>query len=314
MVISEWNKKDWDIFVDSSPQGTVFHKSYFLESYGEPVKYLRYSKGEESLAGFAFIELSEGMKLMPYQAFSGIIMRDFSGLDEYERNEHTFNILETFAGYLFQRYSRVEFSNHWTIIDMRPFDWLNYYEREKGYYRINICYTSHLDISRPTETTGYARLRRRDLKKGTENNRFITRESDDIELLNSLHDMNFKKQKIERPKIGIRALKNICQNLIQAKAGKLFVTYMNDEPAVASFFIYDRFRAYHLFVGTDLRWKDLGVGTKNLHDCCIYLNENLNIKELDMVGINSPKRGAYKLSYGGKIVPYYQVIKVPPQE
>ena len=127
MVISEWNKKDWDIFVDSSPQGMVFHKSYFLESYEQPVKYLRCCKGEENLAGLAFIELSDGMKLMPYQAFSGIIMRDFSGLDEYKRNENAFNILEIFAGYLFQRYCRVELINHWTIIDMRPFDWLNYH-------------------------------------------------------------------------------------------------------------------------------------------------------------------------------------------
>jgi len=314
MVISEWNKNDWDNFVDTSPQGTVFCKSYFLESYNQPVRYLKCSKGEENLAGFAFVESLDGTKLMYSPPSCGIILKDLSSLSRYRRNEITFNILQSFAEYLFNRYQNVEFNNHWDIIDMRPFEWLHYHEKEKGYFKIDVFYTSHLDISKSEDTSGYARGRKWDLKKGRETLRFKTEESGDIELLNYLHDMNFKKQGITRTKEQVNVLINICKNLLQANAGKLFVTKVNDEPAIATFFVYDRFRAYYLFVGTDLRFKDLGVGTKNLHDCCIYLNENLNIKELDMVGINSPKRGAYKLSYGGKIVPYYQVIKVPPKE
>ncbi len=35
MEIDKWNKDDWDAFVDVSPQGTVFHKSFFLQSYDQ---------------------------------------------------------------------------------------------------------------------------------------------------------------------------------------------------------------------------------------------------------------------------------------
>ena len=128
------------------------------------------------------------------------------------------------------------------------------------------------------------------------------------------NEQNFKKKGIKRTKEMVEALKSICKNLLRVKSGKLLVTYSRNKPLVASFFVYDRFRAYHLFVGTDLKYKDLGVGTKNLHDSCIYLNKELNIKELDMVGINSPYRGSYKLTYGGRIMPYYQITKVLPRK
>jgi len=313
MKIFEWHREDWDIFVDKSPQGTIFNKSCFLESYNQPVRYLKCTSGDQDLAGFAFVETPEGIKSMPYQTFNGIIFRDLSDLKQYRRNETIFSVLQSFAEYLFHCYREVEFENHWDIIDMRPFDWLNYHEREKGYYRVIIRYTSHRDISMPDNTAGYARIRKRDLKKCIESTNCKTKESDDIELLNRFHDMTFDRQGIKKTEAQTKALINICKNLIHAKAGKLLVTNVNEEPAIASFFIYDRLRAYHLFVGTNLRFRDLGVGTKNLYDSCCYLNDALNIKELDMVGINSPLRGGYKLTYGGKIVPYYGIKKVLPR-
>ncbi|OGD63352.1 hypothetical protein A2160_02605 [Candidatus Beckwithbacteria bacterium RBG_13_42_9] len=310
MLIENWTKKEWDIFVKTSPQGDIFCQSCFLGSYNQPIKYLRCSRGEETLAGFAFIESAKQIRSMPFQGYSGIIFKDFSNLTPYHRNLIVFSVLSAFAEYLFSHYDQVIFNNHWEIIDMRPFDWLNYHQREKGYFKISVRYTSHLDISNPDDTSGYARLRTRDLKREEKGVKFSTKESDDIELLSYLHGQNFKRQGIKRKKTEIYFLKRICENLIQAKSGKLFVTYVNQKPAVSSFFIFDRFRAYHLFVGADLHFRYLGVGTKNFFDCCQFLNKILGLKEVDMGGINSPLRGSYKLSYGGKIVPYYNIEKV----
>ncbi len=307
--INRWNEKEWDSFVDKSPQGSVFCKGFFLKSYNQPVRYLKCLQGKETVAAFAFIESPSGIKSMPYQAYGGIIFKDLSNLKNYRRNLITFNALQSFAEYLFSHYRNIEIANSWDIIDMRPFDWVNYHQREKGYYKIFIRYTSLLDISKPKDISGYARLRVRDLKKNNDT-RFLTKESDDIELLSFLHEATFKKQGIKRTKKQAKTVMNICKNLLQAKAGVLLVTRVKGEPAIASFFIYDRFRAYHLFVGTNISFKNLGGGTKNLYDSFNYLNKKLSLKELDMLGINSPNRGAYKLSYGGRIVPCYQITKV----
>ena len=119
MKINKWDKDSWDTFVNVSPQGTVFCKSFYLKSYNQPVKYLRCFQGEETIAGFAFTESSKRIKLMPYQAYRGIIFKDLSNLRNYRRNLIVFNALECFGKYLFSHYQKVEFNNHWDIVDMR---------------------------------------------------------------------------------------------------------------------------------------------------------------------------------------------------
>lgn len=301
----------WDAFVDASPQGTVFNKSFFLKSYGQPVKFLICWKGEEPVAGLGFVWHDEGIAAIPYGVYNGIIFKDFSGLSHYRTNETRFEALEALALYLFESCKQVDFTNHWDIIDMRPFDWLNYNDRAKGYYQIFPRYTSLLDIADPQNTQGYARKRIRELCKGVdEGHQFLTREVDDVSLLARLHDMNFIRQGLERSSQETQVLERLCENLIAAKAGKLLATFVDNKPAAVSFFIYDKYRAYHLFVGTDDEWRDWGVGTKNFHDSCIFLNSRLGHKELDLVGVNSPQRGSYKISYGGRLVPYFRIKKV----
>ena len=141
---------------------------------------------------------------------------------------------------------------------------------------------------------------------------FTTRPMEDIDLLDRLHEMNFTRQQLTRSPQEAQALRSICANALAQKAGVMLATYVDGQPAVVSFFLYDKHRAYHLFVGSDLSLRDLGVGTKNFHDSCVYLNRELGLKELDLVGANSPLRSSYKLSYGGKLVPYFRVKKVLP--
>ena len=38
-----------------------------------------------------------------------------------------------------------------------------------------------------------------------------------------------------------------------------------------------------------------------------HLNE-IGIKTVDLEGVNSPNRGWFKLSFGGNIIPYYELI------
>jgi len=311
MDIKECTEEYWDAFVDNSPQGTVFNKSFFLKSYNCPVRYLICWKGEEAIAGFACVERPEGIQIESYQHLSGMIFRDLSYLINYRRNETIFLAMEAFAAHLFDRYREVAFSCHWDITDLRAFDWLNYHERDKGYYQVAVRHTSLLDISSPEDTSGYARNRVRELNKGIEaGDEFVTREINDVPLLDRLHAMNFTRQGVTLSAYERESLISICQNLTKAGAGQMLATYVNEKPAVAIFFIYDKARAYALFVGMDLDFKDLGVGTKNIQQSCVFLNKNLGIKELDFVGANSPLRSAYKLSYGGRLVPYFKVSKM----
>jgi len=41
------------------------------------------------------------------------------------------------------------------------------------------------------------------------------------------------------------------------------------------------------------------------------LRRRANLREVDLVGVNSPERGAFKLSFGGTRLPYFGIEKVP---
>jgi hypothetical protein len=314
MNIKSCTQEFWDAFVDASPQGTVFNKSFFLNSYALPVKYLICWKGQQAVAGFGFVESDSGIKLMPYCPSAGIIFKDLREQTTYRRNETIFQVLETFAHYLFAQYQEVDFANHWDILDMRPFDWVNYHERQKGYYQVFPRYTSLVDISNPMDTAEYSSKRRiPELKKGIkEGHNFVTREITDIDLLDRLVGMNYARQGLDRSEEAVRFLKNICATLFTNKAGILQATFVDSEPAVLAYFAHDKHRAYYLFAGTDLNRRDLGAGTKNFYEASIYLNQKFALKEIDMVGVNSPLRASYKLSYGGNLKLYFRVKKVLP--
>jgi len=311
MKIIECEQEQWDSFVDKSLEGTVFCKSYYLKSYEKPVKYLLCEKGDRPYGGFSFVESEEGIKLMPFHVYSGIIFSDMPEMKTYKKNEIKFSVTECFADYLFSKYKEVSIINHWNIVDIRAFDWFNYHEREKGYYQASIRYTSQLDIYNPSETINYRKSRRQMLKK-SEKYALNTEVSSDVEQLNLLHEKTFSRQNINRSETEESALRNICENLIKNDSGCILITYIDGKPATAAFWGYDKYRAYYIFGATDPEFRDNETGTKNLYDSFIFLNKELGIKDIDFVGINSPQRGGFKLSFGGSIVPYYIITKVLP--
>jgi len=309
MKISKCDAKQWDAFVEKSPQGIVFCQTYFLQCYDKNVTYLLCHKGKEVVAGTAFVDSGEAIDVMPYQPYGGIIIKDLSGLNDYRRNYLVYCILEKFASYLFDNYSQVRMNFHWDILDMRPFIWFNYHDREKGYFKVSARYTSLLNISNPKDTSGYQVLRRRSLKASEKAN-CCTIETDNVDVLNRLHEKTFNRQGIRRSEEEGVYLTNICKHLIKLKKGHLFITKAESKPASGSFFLVDSFRAYYLFGATDPKLRGYESGTKNLYDAFCYLNSENGCEEIDFVGVNSPQRGAYKLSFGGKLVPYFLVEKV----
>jgi lipid II:glycine glycyltransferase (peptidoglycan interpeptide bridge formation enzyme) len=69
----------------------------------------------------------------------------------------------------------------------------------------------------------------------------------------------------------------------------------------------DAKRAYYLFGAGDPALRDTSCGTAVLWDAFAALARS-GCRELDMEGVNSPKRGWFKLSFGAEILPYYQLV------
>lgn len=301
MPVSEWNKGDWDNFVDASPQGTIFNKSVFLECYEKPVRYISILKGNEILGGMAYIESGNGIDINPFQMYSGYIFKDLSDLKDYRKNEICFHAAEDVSAFLFDKYEKIAFLNHWSISDLRPFLWHNYHNRGKGYYNVSPYYTSLLEVDNPEDVSNYCKGRKHSLSKGKRAN-CTTVESTEVDILDELHTKTFARQGINKSENERKHLFNICNNLMKADSAKLFITKVDDKPASASLFILDKFRVYYLFGATDPEYRDSESGTKNMYDSFCMLKNSINFREVDFVGINSPARGSFKLSFGGRVV------------
>ena len=100
--------------------------------------------------------------------------------------------------------------------------------------------------------------------------------------------------------------------MLDQNQGKSFVIFDQKKPIWASFFALDEKRVYHLFGATNPKFRYTNVASQGFYQSICYLNQELKYQELDVFGINSPKRGFHKLSWRAKIVPYYQIHKVLP--
>ena len=69
-------------------------------------------------------------------------------------------------------------------------------------------------------------------------------------------------------------------------------------------FAIDKKRAYYIFGANSPVARESQTGTMVLWDGFEILRR-LGVKYVDLEGVNSPKRGYFKLSFGGELCPYY---------
>ena len=95
--------------------------------------------------------------------------------------------------------------------------------------------------------------------------------------------------------------------LINAKAARMFISRARDgTPGSIAVYAFDQRRAYYLFGASDPAMRDSPAGTAVLWDAFTALSKE-GISQVDLEGVNSPRRGWFKLSFGGDLRPYYQI-------
>jgi lipid II:glycine glycyltransferase (peptidoglycan interpeptide bridge formation enzyme) len=73
-----------------------------------------------------------------------------------------------------------------------------------------------------------------------------------------------------------------------------------------AFFISDARCSYYLFGANDPAMRETNASSKLLLDN-IALSAHKGLKIFDFVGVNSPLRGDFKMSFNAELVPYQEV-------
>lgn len=317
------NPTEWDAWVDASAQGTVFSHTSYLQGAGRRYALYYVFKGGEKKAGIALAITDDGdaCELDDLVIYNGILFKRDEVQKQSKGRFERFEITEFVINNLVQMFSRVEMALSPHFEDLRPFLWHNYHSRNtKDKFVLDLRYTSYLRISElcyvgEEEATelfkGLQTLRQRNIREARRAGARV-KIGADVELFVSFYDALMLLQGEQVPREKLVRIKNLIMRLLKEKKAILFYAENGlGEVMYIAIFGFDTKRAYYLFGAGNPNSKEGYKGTITFWDSFKHLATEHGICEIDMEGVNSPRRGWFKLSFGGGLHPYYQVYKHP---
>ncbi len=309
------NQSEWDSFVTNSLNSNIFSMWEYMKLEKNVNNYFCL-KNDEIVAAF-ILKTSDDKKdiIAPeYLIYTPIIYRKGQGSSNARINLEKYEIVDFFCEYLSQNFRSFDITFDFFTEDIRPFLWLGFphYKRK---VKTNIRYTSILDLNKIDnknfiETTLFknfsSTLRqqyRYSLKQNFSFKEFFSKKIF-IDLMREtleLQDIEFK----------IKTYENIANKLeVLNNTGfvKMFCIFdENKIPINCSIFSVINNISSFMFSARSNK-----VDNKNYSGISILTNSFLSLKihgidTVDLEGINSPKRGFYKLGLGGDIKNYFNV-------
>lgn len=306
-------KKKWDDFVETSPQGNIFCTTQFLDALGEDYDLVLIEDNNQAKMG-AIILKKDGKPIKapyPFTMYHGILFdNSIERLPRHRRSKKVLEITEYLLAYLKEHYNRISFCLHYNADDLRSFQWFNYHNPEKGQFLITLRYTGILDLTYWNSFDQYLldirTVRRQEYNKLKSSN-FKIISSNDLDTLDQLHGKTFKRQGIERSIEEVRLLRSITSSALAKGYGQLLICKNAEDVVIsATVFLYDSCCGYYMFAANDPEYRKTGCGTylmlENIRQC-----KEKRLLKVDMVGINSPRRGDFKTSFNAVPVPYFIV-------
>ena len=303
------DRKVWDSFVRTSPQRSIFVETKFLDSLLARYDLVTCYENDVIVAGTVVIYSESGAPLDAQHVFTqyqGILLADNTARALHSQLTRELKIVEYFIDQLLLNYGKLCFCQSWRFRDMRPFQWHNYHEPSKGMFKLELGYTGVLDSKEYGQFDHYLSsirtVRRQEYRKASR--RLVMSNSADAAILDDLHDKTFGRQSISRPPQEEILVKSIADHALAGNYGKICYATLDEIPISAVLFLYDDRTAYYMFGANDPAYRNASGGTFLLVNMIKEAFES-GLKEVDFVGINSPNRGDYKVSFNAEIRPYF---------
>ncbi|MGZ8221950.1 MAG: GNAT family N-acetyltransferase [Methylobacter sp.] len=298
----------WDRLVESSPQGTVFSQTGFLRSLARPFRRYLIGTPHQPLGLCCAIEDDSGEQLLTYDytPYQGILFLGDSSALPRQRVLNEFRITEFAVHALTERYRSITMPLSWNFTDLRPFLWHNYHDSELGQFAVTPRYTAMLDLTGIDSETFPAQVRtcrRQEWRKGAGYN---VQEETDIDRFMALYELTFARQQIALPEPKLALVRRITCAALEQGYGRLTSCTTPKGVASMTLFLFDKQRAYYLFAANDPDLRNTGAASRLMFDNIFYAQQR-GLAEFDFVGVNSPNRGDFKLSFNPELKLYFEV-------
>ena len=307
----------WDHFIDRSPDRTIFAKTDYLLNVDCRIGTYFCFNSSELRGAIVLVESKDGSEVIidDLVIYSGIYLGPPTNKqNQSQQLSERFEVVSFIADWLARTYSKIEFSLPPTVIDIRPFQWFNY-GSDKNRYAIDVRYTSFLDISdfsiaKNLDEIGcyvQSSYSRKQQIRYAKKDGVTTEEFTDFKLFIDFYILTMQRQNINIIHDKMDKMKNLIGALIKKEKGKMFISKdrIGNIGSVAVYGLDGR-EAWYLFGASDPNMRNTPTGTAVLWDAFDRLAK-CGITTVDLEGVNSPKRGWFKLSFGGTLKPYYSI-------
>ncbi len=297
----------WEELSACSINYTPFMREDYLNCVGyEGVRYI-VIKTNRPLMGICLARnIKTGLidSEAPFAPYQGFLYSENTGYNAYNSNLIATEYLLDYL-YKSEGFKQIEFSNYYNVKDFRAVQWHHYHEREKGTYDIRLSYTGILKLSSFSRDK-MSKGRKLDLRYSTDRYGIQCNYSDNIQDFLRLYMDTFMRENICLSDETVGMVRSIIDMAMVNDYGKMLVAYNTEGEAInATFVLTDKRRAYYIFGANDPVYRKCGGATLLLVNQMEMYRDETELEYFDFIGINSPQRGDFKLSFGADIVPYF---------
>jgi hypothetical protein len=304
----------WDAVVAASPQGSLFATTAFLRGAGGKMAPWLCRKNNEVKAAVLVHESDDGADSV-YESlvvYSGIM---FAAADPNQNHAQVmseeFRVASAVVAQLTSHYGRISFQTHPDFVDIRPFLWHNYGQPGPK-FQVDVRYTVYLSIAggeglddNPIYQAAN-KSRRQEIRYGRKAE-VTVEEGLDLSLFRTMVTDTFRRQGVQVPQLELDRKASVLDGLNRSGMVRMFTARTVDgTPTSLAAMGLHRGRGYYLFGANDTGQRDNYGGTMVLFEALNALARS-GIGEVDMEGVNSPRRGYFKLSFGGTMRSYYHL-------
>ena len=299
----------WDAFILASPQCSVFSLSGYLAGLGVAHAKLFYELDGQVAASALIVKPgdSEFRAPFPYSLYQGVALAPMSG-QGHSTVSKRLKITSGLAEALCRRYPHHSLCLHRSLIDLRGFQWCNYNAPDQGTYELSLSYTGVIHLDQFSSFEGFLSsirtARRQDAKKAEKAGLRIE-SSRDVDEFTRLYALTFARQGIPSDDSHLDLVQRIVHSVLKTGLGQMLVA-RNSAGQAASAIVtaHDPNCAYYLFGATDPAFRADGPNSALLLHVIrdAFMSKK---KAFDMVGVNSPQRGDFKISFNAEPTPFF---------
>lgn len=301
--IDDEHDEIWNKLANNSLQFTPFHREIYLNAVGfHGIRFVVLKKTKVIAGLLLAMDKDEMQQVPPYAPYQGILFQETS--NSYKNQQEQLEAITVLLEEIEKERKQFCFSNHFSVVDMRPCLWHHYHEPESGLYEIGVQYTAIKNLTESDIESDLSKGRKLDYKYSSDRYTLRYEKSKDFAAFFNLYKKTFERQDITLNSSDFNSVNNIIK-VTQSDNGLLrYAVDTLGNKISAIYVLINKEYAYYLFGANDPEFRKLGGNTFLLINVIKELKEQ-GVKYFDFVGVNSPNRGDYKLSFGAELKPYY---------